>query len=76
MIVTKGMVGFAAVIASGLAVAQFIPASPAATDQNFFQTDTKADDFNAIRQQAREAMQTLIEKQQSNERQQSALRIL
>ena len=75
IIMTKGMVGFAALIASGLAVAQFIPASPAATDQNFFQTDTKADDF-ALRQRAREALQTLIERQQSNERQQSALRIL
>ena len=75
IIMTKGMVGFAALIASGLAVAQFIPASPAATDQNFFQTDTKADDF-ALRQRAREALQTLIERRQSNERQQSALRIL
>src|SRR5262245_14772761 len=73
---TKGIVGFAALIASGFAVAQFIPAAPAATDQSFFQTDTKADDFDALRQRAREALQTLIERQQSNERQQSALRIL
>lgn len=76
IIMTKGMVGFAALIAFGLAVAQFIPASPAATDQNFFQTDTKADDFDALRQRANEALQTLIERQQSNERQQGALRIL
>jgi hypothetical protein len=71
IVMAKGMVGFAALIASGLAVAQFIPASPAATDQNFFQTDTKVDDFDALRQRAREALQTPIEKQQSNERQRS-----
>jgi len=69
-VVTKRMVGSAALILSALAVAQFIPASPVATDQNFF-TATKADDFDALRQRAREALQTLIEKQQSNEQQRS-----
>jgi len=69
-VVTKRMIGSAALIVSALAVAQFIPASPVATDQNFF-TDTKADDFDALRQRAREALQTLIEKQQSNEQQRS-----
>jgi len=64
------MIGSAALIVSALAVAQFIPASPVATDQNFF-TATKADDFDALRQRAREALQTLIEKQQSNEQQRS-----
>jgi len=70
-VMTKRMVGSAALIVSALAVAQFIPASPVATDQNFFQTATKADDFDALRQRAREALQTLIEKQQSNEQQRS-----
>jgi len=68
-VVTK-RVGSAALILSALAVAQFIPASPVATDQNFF-TATKGDDFDALRQRAREALQTLIEKQQSNEQQRS-----
>ena len=70
-VMTKGMVGFAALIVSGLAIAQLIPASRVATDQNFFQTATKADEFDALRQRAREALQTLIEKQQSNEQQRS-----
>jgi hypothetical protein len=70
-VMTKGMVGSAALIVTGLAVTQVIPASPVATDQNFFQTATKADDFDALRQRAREALQTLIEKQQSNEQQRS-----
>ena len=69
-VVTK-RVGSAALILSALAVAQFIPTSPVATDQNFFQTATKADDFDALRQRAREALQTLIEKRQSNEQQRS-----
>jgi len=68
-VVTK-RVGSAALILSALAVAQFIPASPVATDQNFF-TATKGDDFDALRQRAREALQTLIEKRQSNEQQRS-----
>jgi len=68
-VVTK-QVGSAALILSALAVAQFIPASPVATDQNFF-TATKGDDFDALRQRAREALQTLIEKRQSNEQQRS-----
>jgi len=69
---TKAMVGSAALIVLGLAVAQLIPASPpVVTDQNFFQTATKADDFDALRQRARAALQTLIEKQQSNEQQRS-----
>jgi hypothetical protein len=54
-----------AVIASGLT----IPALPAATDENFFQTNTPEDDFDALRQRARGALQTLIEKQLANERQ-------
>jgi hypothetical protein len=70
-VMTKGMVASAALIVSALAVSQLIPASPVATDQNFFQTATKADDFDALRQRAREALQTLIEKQQSNEQQRS-----
>ena len=70
-VATKGMVGLAALIASGLTIAQFIPALPAATEQNFFQTNTTDDDFDALRQRARAALQTLIEKQQFNERQQS-----
>jgi len=70
-VVTKRMVGSAALIVSALAVAQFIPTSPVATDQNFFQAGTKADDFDALRRRARDALQTLIEKQQSNEQQRS-----
>jgi len=70
-VMTKGMVGSAALIVSGLAIAQLIPASRVAADQNFFQTATKADEFDALRQQAREALQTLIEKQQFNEQQRS-----
>jgi hypothetical protein len=70
-VVTKGVVGFAALIASGLAVAEFIPALPAAMNENFFQTNTKADDFDALQQRARAALQTLIEEQRSNERQRS-----
>ena len=64
-VVTK-RVGSAALILSALAVAQFIPASPVATDQNFF-TATKGDAFDALRQRARQALQTLIEERQSNE---------
>lgn len=48
-----------------------IPALPAATDENFFQTNTAEDDFDALRQRARGALQTLIEKQLANERQRS-----
>jgi len=70
-VVTKRMVGSAALIVSALAVAQFIPTSPVATDQNFFQAGTKAYDFDALRRRARDALQTLIEKQQSNEQQRS-----
>jgi hypothetical protein len=46
-----------------------IPAS--ATDENFFQTNTAEDDFDALRQRARGALQTLIEKQLADERQRS-----
>ena len=48
-----------------------IPALPAATDENFFQTNTAEDDFDALRQRARGALQTLIEKQLADERQRS-----
>jgi hypothetical protein len=56
-----------ALIASSLT----IPALPAATDENFFQTNTAEDDFDALRQRARGALQTLIEKQLADERQRS-----
>ena len=56
-----------ALIGSGLT----IPALPAATDENFFQTNTTEDDFDALRQRARGALHTLIEKQLANERQRS-----
>ena len=48
-----------------------IPALPAATDENFFQTNTTEDDFDALRQRARGALQILIEKQLADERQRS-----
>jgi hypothetical protein len=56
-----------ALVASGLT----IPAVPAATDENFFQTNMTEDNFDALRQRARGALQTLIEKQPANERQRS-----
>jgi len=56
-----------ALIASGFTVAQSVLALPAATDENSLQTDTTKDDFDALRQRARDALQTLIEKQQANE---------
>ena len=61
----------AALIASGLTAAQFSQALPAGADENFFQTNTTEDDFDALRQRARGALQTLIEKQQANERRRS-----
>jgi hypothetical protein len=70
-VATKGLAGFAALVVSVLAVVEFIPALPTGTDQNFFHTNAKADDFDALRQRARAALQTLIEEQQSNERQSS-----
>ena len=59
-----------ALIASRLTIPA-LPALPAATDENFFQTNTAEDDFDALRQRARGALQTLIEKQLADERQRS-----
>jgi hypothetical protein len=61
----------AALIVSGLTVAQFSLALPAGADENFFETNTTEDDFDALRQRARGALQTLIEKQQANGRRRS-----
>jgi hypothetical protein len=61
----------AALIVSGLNVAQTSLALPARADENFFQPNTTEDDFDALRQRARGALQTLIEKQQANERRRS-----
>jgi len=61
----------AALIASGFTVAQFSPALPAGADEKLFQTNTTEDDFDALLQRARGALQALIEKQQANERRRS-----
>ena len=60
----------AAQIASGLTVAHYSLALPAGPDENF-QTNTTEDNFDELRQRARGALRTLIEKQQANERQRS-----
>ena len=62
----------AAQIASGLIVAHFSLALPAGPDDNF-QTNTTEDNFDELRQRARGALRTLIEKQQANERQRSVV---
>ena len=78
MVATKGMVGFVALIAAAFAITDeaathLIQASPAAPDQHLFRTGGKADESNELRQNelrqlARAALQTLIEKQAADKK--------